>query len=269
MKSLHDVHNRHGGLPDALQHLAHIQARLSGRSPAFFLDFDGTLAPIVPHPDQASLPVGRREVLRRLGDEYPVCIVSGRDLEDLRSRIRLPGLYYASDHGFRIVGPPETCISLEVGESSREILARAGSEAHKLLSGVPGALVETKVLSLSIHYRLTPPGNRDLVFQAVEKLRSLFPELRLTNGKCVFEFRPSEDWGKGRAMTWLLERLDPRDGRICPICVGDDTTDEDMFSEAKVKGLAIVVGTPDRPTQATFSLSTPDDVETFLTRWLS
>jgi trehalose-phosphatase len=268
MKSLHDAGHTAEELRDALASLGEIKAFIAGRSPAFFLDFDGTLAPIVPRPDQVELPAGRREVLRRLGEKHPVCIVSGRDLDDLRNRVGLAGLYYAGDHGFRITGPSGTNISLEVEESAREILTEAATRAQELLGDIPGVIVEAKVLSLSIHYRLVSPKDLQVIFTAVQTLHHLYPALRLTTGKCVFEFRPSADWGKGKAISWLSERICADGREICPICVGDDATDEDMFLEVEEWGVSVVVGKPVGSTHATFILETPADTEIFLARFL-
>src|SRR5437899_2092945 len=64
-----------------------------------FLDFDGTLAPIVPCPDAATLPAPVRRTLGRLARLLPVVIVSGRTLSDLTRRVGVPGLRYVAHHG--------------------------------------------------------------------------------------------------------------------------------------------------------------------------
>ena len=81
-------------LPSALDHLDGI---LPGdvREPAVFLDYDGTLSPIVSHPDDAVLSDTMRATLNRLSSLCPVAIVSGRDLSDVRERVAIEGIWYA------------------------------------------------------------------------------------------------------------------------------------------------------------------------------
>ena len=72
-------------IPSALEHVQKI-AR-SGERLAVFLDYDGTLTPIVSHPENAWLPDSMRETLRSLASRVPVAILSGRDLDDVRGRV--------------------------------------------------------------------------------------------------------------------------------------------------------------------------------------
>jgi hypothetical protein len=66
-------------LPHALRDGQELRQRLAWRSPAVFLDYDGTLTPIVERPDDAVISDGMREAVRRLAARCPVCVVSGRD----------------------------------------------------------------------------------------------------------------------------------------------------------------------------------------------
>jgi alpha,alpha-trehalase len=142
----------------------------------------------------------------------------------------------------------------EVGAAAREALAAAAAGLHDLLDGTPGVLIEEKGLSLSVHYRLTPPAQRSLVRRAVDRVHARTPGLRQTGGKLVRELRPGEDWDKGRAMLWLLDQLDCRPDRVCPICLGDDLTDEDAFRAAAGWGISFVVGPTARHTAADYRL---------------
>ncbi|HEY9421471.1 MAG TPA: trehalose-phosphatase, partial [Thermoanaerobaculia bacterium] len=110
--------------PSALERWDEIETHLRGRRPALFLDYDGTLSPIAPRPEMATLPEPTREVLRRLAGEVPVVIVSGRGREDVAALVGLDGLAYAGSHGFDIAGPPPVPgappLRLEVGEGVPE-----------------------------------------------------------------------------------------------------------------------------------------------------
>ena len=89
-------------IPSALEHVQEI-AR-SGDRLAVFLDYDGTLTPIVSHPEDAWLPDSMRQTLRSLAARVPVAILSGRDLDDVRGRVLVDGIVYAGSHGFDIAG---------------------------------------------------------------------------------------------------------------------------------------------------------------------
>ncbi len=100
-------------LPPALREGASGEPALAERlipwlgtfAPVVFLDFDGTLAPIVDHPDVAAIPEPTREAVRALASRCTVIVVSGRDRDDVRRRVGLDGLWYVGSHGFDVAGP--------------------------------------------------------------------------------------------------------------------------------------------------------------------
>ncbi len=250
--------------PDAVSALPELRRQIGGRRRGFFLDLDGTLAPIVPHPDQVHLPPETRTILSRLAERDLVCMVSGRGLDDLRQKVGLDSVYYAAAHGHRIVGPVGSGIDLEVGKEYEDQLRGAGQDLRRRLRSLEGAVLEEKGLSLSIHYRLVPERDRPAVDRAVTAVAARFPDLRLTGGKLVHELRPPGDWDKGRAVLWLLETLGWRKSDGCPICVGDDLTDEDMFAAVDGWGVTVVVGDLDRSTRARYRLRDHAEVATLL-----
>lgn len=251
-------------LPWALGHRSQIIEKINERAPAFFLDFDGTLAPIASRPDMVVLPDQCRQVLTELSNQHLVCIISGRDLDDLMERTAVPNVYYAGDHGYRIVGPPGSNLEHEVGTAAREELAAAAEYARELLTGVDGVLVEGKALSVSVHYRLVPPESHPAVAEAVGRISQKFPELRQTGGKMVFEFHPAQDWNKGAAMLWLLGHLGYDRQTACPVCLGDDETDENTFKASQGWGVSIIVSPVARPTYAGYMLRDTQETATFL-----
>jgi trehalose 6-phosphate phosphatase len=92
------------------------------------------------------------------------------------------------------------------------------------------------------------------------------PGLRLTRGRKILELQPAIDWNKGRAMEWLLHELSRDGGRLRPIYIGDDATDEDAFSRLGPAGVGILVARSWRPTRARYRLDDPDAVQRFLDR---
>lgn len=253
----------------ALDAIPEIRRDIHGRRTGFFLDLDGTLAPIAPRPDLVELPTTTRNILGRLVKDHLVCFVSGRGLEDLQQRIGLTSAFYAANHGQQIVGPPESGIAFAVGVEHSDELGAAAAELDSRLFPVAGAVVEAKGLSISVHYRLVGARQRPLVDRSVRDVAERFPDLRLTRGKTVYELRPPGTWDKGQAMLWLLEQLawEPHNG--CPICLGDDLTDEDMFAAVEGWGVNLVVGLPDRPTRARYWLRDSSESASFLNTFVS
>ena len=248
-------------LPRALDSLPEIAATLGERKPAFFLDFDGTISPLSPHPEMAEMPEEAGEMLAALAQGHVVCIVSGRDLAVLRRKVNLPSLYYAADHGYRIAGPAESGIELEVGDpEDRQELETASYELERRLRGVAGVVVETKGTSLSVHYRLVAESEQPLVHRTVQEVAQTTPALQLTGGKLVHELRPRLPWDKGRAVLWLLGQLRLHRENSCPICIGDDLTDEDMFIAVRRWGVSVVVGERSGPTKAKYRVEDPGEV---------
>jgi trehalose 6-phosphate phosphatase len=193
------------------------------------LDFDGTLAPIVSRPEIAELPTEARQALDQLrsrGDVH-LAIVSGRALADLRERVGIDGITYAGNHGLEIVGPRVSRLHPEAA-AARPHLERAAEELEPLLAEFPGAWLEDKGLTLSLHYRALAEEQVPRLTAAVLERVSRVRGLRLTHGKKVLEVRPKVDWHKGRAVLYLLEELRPPTGTPA-LYFGDDTTDEDAF----------------------------------------
>jgi hypothetical protein len=92
-------------LPSALESMEEIKRGLNGQQPALFLDYDGTLTPIVPRPEDAVLGQDMRALLQALASLCTVAVVSGRDRADVEKLVGLENLVYAGSHGFDISGP--------------------------------------------------------------------------------------------------------------------------------------------------------------------
>lgn len=256
--------------PSALERWEEIEARLRGRRPALFLDYDGTLSPIAPRPEMATLAEETLEVLRRLADDLPVVIISGRGREDVASLVGIGGLAYAGSHGFDIAGPPPVPgappLRLEVGEGVPERIGRAAERLRRDLEGIAGVLVEPKGFAVSIHFRLADPADVPRIERAVDEAAAAVPGLRKAHGKMLFELRPDFDWDKGRALLWLLEALGLDRPEILPFYIGDDVTDEDAFRELAGRGVGILVAEEPRDTAAEYQLRDPGEVRVFLER---
>jgi trehalose 6-phosphate phosphatase len=258
-----------GKLPGALENTPGISRVVGRRRPAFFLDFDGTLAPISATPASTTMPADMKHLLARLAGAHLVCVASGRGLADLQAKVGLPSVYYAADHGHHIVGPEGSGVELEVAPEDSLEIEKASYELERQLRDVEGTIVETKGVSLSVHYRLVAEAERHHVAQIVREVADGSPGLRLTTGKLIYELTPDLGWDKGKAVLWLLKRLGFRRSAVCPICLGDDRTDEDMFRAAKGWGVGIVVGDAQADTLADYRLSGFDQVAGFLEHFAS
>lgn len=245
-------------------------ARLArGKRVAVFLDYDGTLSPIVERPQDAAFPPGMRRTVRKLAARAPLAIVSGRDLADLKERVGVDGVWYAGSHGFDLTAPGGGETHLEEAMALVPQLDAAEALLADAARAIEGAWVERKRFALALHYRQTPSVDVAAVDRAVERALSRCPGLRDVPGKMVHDLRPAVNWDKGKAMLWLLARMAPRQGAgpgadDLLVFVGDDITDEDAFAAVDDRGLGIVVRTEPHPTKARYQLRDPDEVRQFL-----
>ena len=87
-------------LPSALTDGEALNERLAGRHPVVFLDYDGTLTPIVDRPEHAVISESMREAVRALARRCTVCVVSGRDRPVVQELMGVDDLVVAGSHGF-------------------------------------------------------------------------------------------------------------------------------------------------------------------------
>ena len=246
-------------IPSALEHVQEI----AGRSDqlAVFLDYDGTLTPIVSDPQKALLPDSMRQTLKALARQASVGILSGRDLDDVRQRVDVAAIIYAGSHGFDIAGRG---LRRQEAIEFLPALDLAEKELREKLAGVAGTLVERKRFSIAAHYRNVNESDLPMVERIVTEVTARHRELRTMEGKKVYELLPDIDWDKGKAVLWLLEALGLEHADVRPIYIGDDRTDEDAFRALGQRGVGILVSEQPRPTAASYSLKDPTEVERFL-----
>lgn len=253
-------------LPSALERLDEIAARAEGRRLAVFLDYDGTLTPIVARPELATMSEEMRAAVRDLAGLCSVAIVSGRDRADVEDMVRLDSLFYAGSHGFDIAGPGGRRLQHDQADRFVAALREAAGELRRNLGGTPGVIVEEKKYAVAVHYRLVHRRDVQAVKDAVGAVAARHPGLRKTGGKKVLELRPRVDWDKGKAVLWLLRALDLDAPDVLPVYLGDDETDEDAFAALRARGIGILVAEAVRPTHAGHLLRDPDEVRLFLQR---
>jgi len=201
----------------------------------FAFDFDGTLAKIVRDHHTAQLGRPIRLWLGELAKRVPTAIISGRSMEDLRTRVGNTVPYLIGNHGLEGLH-----VTQQVVHQARDtcrgwkqlIEERFGTELTRL-----GVFVEDKSYSLSFHYRNA--GQKDdaraLVFHV---LAELSPPPRIVLGKAVVNVVPATAPHKGAALLELMHQLN------CPaaLYIGDDDTDEDVFSLPDTRILTVRIG---------------------------
>lgn len=227
-------------LPSALKNFKEVTGQFPQARPLLFLDFDGTLAPIVVHHEDAAISEEMRSLVNELSKKFPVAVVSGRGLADVRKRMDLPELYYAGSHGFEIAGPNGFSKDNEDAIKVLPVFEEIEPVLRKRLSNIGGVDFERKKFTLAIHYRQVKEEQEGEVHSIVSEVLESHPEVLKSDGKKVIEIRPAIDWHKGKAVEFLKTELSSENNPFS-IYVGDDVTDEDAFRDVS-NGLGILVG---------------------------
>jgi trehalose 6-phosphate synthase/phosphatase len=220
------------------------------------LDYDGTLAPFTKVPSHAAPDERLLEFLQRLtqDERNEVAIISGRDSNTLQKWLGHLNLTFVSEHGVFIKyknkdWESQTSVSPEWKQEIRPML-------QSYVTRCAGSLIEEKQNTLSWHYRNTHP---DLGFVRSRELLNNLVQLtantpvHVIDGNKVLEVRLT-GVDKGITALKLLNHFKPD----FTICIGDDTTDEDMFKALEKKAYTIKIGTDG--TAAKYNIPTQADV---------
>ena len=205
-----------------------------GRS-LYAFDFDGTLAKIVREHHAARLSRPIRFWLEKLAKRAPTAIISGRSVEDLRSRVGTAVPHLIGNHGSE--GPHTRQEDIQqVRETSSGWLGLITGRFQDELTR-SGVVVENKSYSLSFHYRTV--DQRDEARALISRIiAELSPPPRIVLGKSVVNVMPPTASHKGTALLEYMRRLDCSTA----LYVGDDETDEDVFALRDHRILTVRVG---------------------------
>ena len=246
-----------------------LRERLEQSRIFLFLDYDGTLTPIVDTPEQAVLPKNTKGILKSLSEnnQCRVAIISGRALDDIRKRVGLDGLIYVGNHGLEIYDD-KLCFRWMMPQQFKETLAEIKNKLSEGFAKIEGVFTEDKEFTLSFHYRgahIEEVVVKDMFGKILTPYQAK-GEIAVAAGKKVFEIRPIKEGRKGKIAAGLLlrERLTSKDQDILPIYIGDDETDEDAFKGINdKKGITVRVG-EDQKSQAHYYVNNTDEVAKFL-----
>ncbi|KMS98864.1 hypothetical protein BVRB_3g067590 [Beta vulgaris subsp. vulgaris] len=274
--------------PSALTSFEQITHFAKGKRLALFLDYDGTLSPIVDNPDLAFMSDDMRSAVKDVAKLFPTAIISGRSRDKVYEFVGLSELYYAGSHGMDIMSPAKgsagfnghpNCVKLTDKQQGKEaVLFQPASEFVSMIEEVftsliettkeiKGATVENNKFCVSVHYRNVAEKDWKTIALRVYAILKEYPRLRLTHGRKVLEVRPVIDWNKGKAVEFLLDSLGLNDcDDVLPIYVGDDRTDEDAFKflREENRGYGILVSSVPKESHAFYSLKEPSEVMEFL-----
>ncbi|KAL2339893.1 hypothetical protein Fmac_007833 [Flemingia macrophylla] len=257
--------------PSALSTFEQIIYNSKGKQIVVFLDYDGTLSPIVADPDKAFMTRKMRATLKGIARHFPTAIVTGRCRDKVYNFVKLAEVYYAGSHGMDIKGP--TKIESLKQDNNKAVSFQPASqflpmidEVYKILlektKCVPGAKVENNKFCLSVHFRCVDEKSWAALAEKVRLVLNEYPQLRLTQGRKVLEIRPTIKWDKGKALEFLLESLGYENSNdVFPIYIGDDRTDEDAFKvlRSRGQGIGILVSRVPKETDASYTLQDPSE----------
>ncbi|CAI0546682.1 unnamed protein product [Linum tenue] len=257
-----------------------------GKKIVVFLDYDGTLSPIVDDPNSAFMSDEMRAAVREVAKCFPTAIISGRSREKVKEFVQLSNVYYAGSHGMDIMAPPRPVKSCE-GNTPTVVMDKKGTEVlfqpaksflpaiQKILTEleeetakIKGAMVEDNRFCVSVHFRHVKDEVKHHHL-LVKKLSVQKQNSSLINSKAqVMEIRPTIEWDKGHAVEYFLETLGLSNSDVLPVYIGEDRTDEDAFKviQRRGQGYPIIVTSIPKDTKASYSLIDPSEVLTFLLR---
>ncbi|HVX38869.1 MAG TPA: trehalose-phosphatase [Gemmatimonadaceae bacterium] len=244
--------------------------RLSGDPLLLLLDVDGTLSPIAPRPEYATVPPETQRVLTALValPGVHVASISGRAADDARRLVGVDGTWTIGNHGFELARPNAPTRARDDVAAFAPRIAEAARRAEAIAARDAGVIVENKRWTLSVHYRLAHPR---VVPELTAQIEAIATELglRLTRGKEVLELRPPIDIDKGTAAVDLARQLGALADGASILCAGDDRTDEDAFRALRAampSAVTVRVGgeASARETAAEFIVPDPDAMRVLL-----
>lgn len=243
--------NENCGLASDLEQMA--SAYFTGNNLALLFDFDGTLAPLVTHPDLATCPDSVQQLLASLAllPRVTVGIISARALADLKSKICLPKLAYAGSCGLEFELEGRVVLNTRAGQCA-PLMQAVAELAASTVSAFSGAWIERKPFTFTVHYRQVSRDEVPFLTHSLAKALCRFEDTLIScEGSMATEIFPNIGWTKGNALDFIVRQ----NGReTIPLYAGNDANDACAFKAAHTYGgISIGVG-PRAPASAEFAL---------------
>ncbi len=210
------------------------------RKRLILLDYDGTLEPIVQLPEEAKPTRRTKAALRRLSaqPQNHVAVISGRSRKNLEAWLGDLPITLVAEHGgfIRLHGYKKWKKTNQNSLHWEHDVLRLLKEYTTL---TPGSFIEQKEWSIAWHYRHASPYYAQKHLVILKKLLRPIArreQLEIRENKKVLEVHHL-DISKGHiTQEWLLGDED------FLLAIGDDSTDEDMFSALPTYAYTIKVG---------------------------
>lgn len=248
-------------LPSALQQSEKIIQQLCRGMPALFLDYNGTLKPLV-DAQESQLFQRLRTALRTVSERWPVVIMSKGAVSSVREQLGLETIVYASSHGFT-VGDPGEPFAVSLGRHFLPAINNTEKHLEDRLGTLPGVHIRRLPYSVTVKYDEADTSVVAKVEQYLSEL-STETELKLVRDGNKAEFRPDLNWDKGRTLLHLARTVHVDGSRLVPLFIGDDITDEDAFKAIEGYGIGVLIGPEHRPTEAAYILQDARQAVLFL-----
>ncbi|HLE00029.1 MAG TPA: trehalose-phosphatase [Bdellovibrionota bacterium] len=220
----------------------------------YAFDFDGTLAPIVAKPDTAKMSSETESLFKRVSATVPTAVISGRSLRDLQPRIPPGAKYLVGNHGLE--GLPGASAIRELHEMCNAWKAVLNPWLKE--NPDPGIMLEDKGFSLAIHYR-NSRAKKLARENITEILQSIDEHAKIIPGKLVFNVVPARGPHKGLALNRVIVHSKARFG----FYIGDDHTDEDVFSINENRLMTVRIGRS-KKSQARYYLRRQSEINELL-----
>ncbi|MDJ0626132.1 MAG: bifunctional alpha,alpha-trehalose-phosphate synthase (UDP-forming)/trehalose-phosphatase [Candidatus Caenarcaniphilales bacterium] len=234
------------------------------KSPLLLLDYDGTLVnftsvPMNAKPDK-NLLNSLEEINNCNGTE--VSIVTGRAKGDIVEWFGDLNFNFSTEHGLWIKMAGEQNWHKTLPDDQHPNWYEEVKEIYsQFCRATPGSFIEEKETSIAWHYRLTDPEfgtlqARELVVNLTNFLANKPAEVM--QGKSIVEVRvPGINKGS------IISRIQQLDKEYdFMLAIGDDFTDEDLFSAVPEDAVTIKVGKGS--SKAKYRLNKVSDVRNFL-----
>ncbi len=238
--------------------------RLLARAPQLLVacDYDGTLAPIVDDPMQAT-PLRENVIaLRALADlpQTEVAVVSGRSLRDLAALSRLPTeVHLVGSHGSEF----DIGYAHDLDPAAAALLHEVIDKVRSVAERTEGSFVEPKPAAVAFHYRAASPEDAARALSELEKDACTLPGVHVRHGDKVLELLVVATQ-KGDA----LHRIRAQMNASGVLYLGDSITDEDAFATLAGPDIGVRIGPPEVETHAEFCIDGTSDVAAVLARLL-